>query len=95
MDRRTVIYGSVRQTDRHTKGETVGGLRQAYVQRLIRTLRQSKEFQQHESVSYGVCPFENISDASMCVCVRVYTLVCARVRKPTKNAAVITLTAAQ
>lgn len=86
MDRRTVIYGSVRQTDRHTKRETG----------LIRTLRQSKEFHQHESVSYGVCPFENISDEEhLCVCVRVYTLVCARVRKPKKNAAVITLTAAQ
>lgn len=105
MDRRPVIYGTVRQTDRlaqrqtHKEGKRVEGLMKAYAQRLIRTLRQSKEFQ-HESVSYGVCVLWKTSQMLMCVCVCVCTIypcgsACASVRKPKKNAAVITLTAAQ
>lgn len=99
MDRRPVIYGAGRQTYR------VGKSREgkAYAQCLIRTLPQSKEFQP-VSVSYGVssvCVLSRISQRRVresvfsSVSVRVCVRLRACVRRPKKNAAVITLTAAQ
>lgn len=80
MDRRTVIYGSVRQTDRHTKGETRRG-----VEAGVRPT-PDKNIAPIEGVSPArVCQLRRVSfrkhlrceHVCVCVCVRVYPCVCA------------------